>query len=64
MVCSQNSSATCLAKGLVLASIRTQLSSVEEDNAINMEAGNVFKIDKEEYSQTAKEWTRLYARNM
>ncbi|KAJ2973262.1 hypothetical protein NQ176_g6708 [Zarea fungicola] len=45
----------------VLYNIRQQLSSVEEDNAVNIEAASVFKVDKEKYYQTAREWTNLFA---
>ncbi|CEJ82159.1 hypothetical protein VHEMI02242 [[Torrubiella] hemipterigena] len=45
----------------VLTNIRLQLSSVEEDNAINMEAAGVYKADNEAYYQTARDWTKLYA---
>ncbi|KAJ6782089.1 hypothetical protein PWT90_06214 [Aphanocladium album] len=41
----------------VLANIREQLTGVEEDNAINMEAASVFKTDKEKYFQSARDWT-------
>lgn len=49
------------ANGVVLCNIRQQLSGVEEDNAINIEAASVFKVDKEKYYQTAGEWTNLFA---
>lgn len=47
---------------LVLTTIRTQLSTVEEDNAINLEAAAVFKTDKDQYYKTAQNWTNLYAK--
>lgn len=52
---------TCLTNLIVLINVRRELSGVEEDNAINMEAASEFKVDKEKYYETAIEWTHLYA---
>jgi ubiquitin-conjugating enzyme E2 D/E len=54
-------SMTCLTNLIVLINVRRELSGVEEDNAINMEAASEFKVDKEKYYETAIEWTHLYA---